>query len=728
MKIITPHKKNNFNLDAPSFTKYLLVLFLGVFAFSTVDAQTMIYEQDFEKEARFEKKGNRYYWDGLINSENYPTTEQAPNRNGKAGRFYLNKTGAGTTLGKTYRTEVVMGEKGVFDFGKEYWLSMDYMFTKWEHNEKGEYSLAPFQVHTTPARWGEGCGDFQFGALYFPFMMGVQNGKMAFTTYKKSMATPDWSAPLELHKWTTVVVHFKISYNDDGFVEAWKDGVKIVDVEGRNTYETYSDSDLPPAAYEKECANENARRPYIKMGVYKGNWRHKNLKYPSKGVERELYIDNYKLVTNTSTNPFISETLNIDSTQSLNVDGEEIPDLDDTLSIESVSTDSDGIGNNSGAGDDGDSSSDAVEIAVASNPSISNGGLTNSPSLVAHYTFDNITGVKVPDKSGNGNSAIRSGTKVVPGKIGNGLQFDGKSDYVVSGAFDVVGSEITLSAWIKVNDFGIHDARIISKATGSAEQDHYWMLSTIESNGSKLRFRLKANGQTATLIGTRNVPVGKWVHVMASYDGLSMRLYLDGKESGSMSKTGDISANPAAAIRVGDNPKTSARNFDGVIDDVRIYNQALSAEEISDTTGGTTPVPQPQSELKCSTPWRSASLTHYSSYPAGPSSEESTLYNGWTWKGQFYGLKGVQSESWVKSNNIVAVHLKDWDALGSKKLRIRQGNKEIIATAYDACSDADCDNCCTRNLGDNNFLIDLEKYTKQRFGSGSGTVQFQVCD
>ena len=67
---------------------------------------------------------------------------------------------------------------------------------------------------------------------------------------------------------------------------------------------------------------------------------------------------------------------------------------------------------------------------------------------------------------------------------------------------------------------------------------------------------------------------------MASYDGSSMRLYLDGKESGSMNKAGDISPNPAAAIRVGDNPKTSARNFDGVIDDVRVYNRAFSAVEI----------------------------------------------------------------------------------------------------------------------------------------------------
>jgi hypothetical protein len=129
----------------------------------------------------------------------------------------------------------------------------------------------------------------------------------------------------------------------------------------------------------------------------------------------------------------------------------------------------------------------------------------------------------------------------------------------------------------------------------------------------------------------------------------------------------------------------------------------------------------------CGTTWYTASLTNYTSYP-DPNSEECLLYNGCTWAGQFYGLNEVQSEAWVANTNIVAVHMKDWDWLGSKTIRIRQDSREIIATAYDACSDADCDGCCTDNLGDNDFLLDLEKHTEQRFGSGSGTVSFQVCN
>ena len=51
------------------------------------------------------------------------------------------------------------------------------------------------------------------------------------------------------------------------------------------------------------------------------------------------------------------------------------------------------------------------------------------------------------------------------------------------------------------------------------------------------------------------------------------------------------------------------------------------------------------------------------------------------------------------------------------------------ATVYDECSDSDCSGCCTANANANGigFLIDIEKYTMQRFGSGEGIVDWQLC-
>jgi hypothetical protein len=63
-----------------------------------------------------------------------------------------------------------------------------------------------------------------------------------------------------------------------------------------------------------------------------------------------------------------------------------------------------------------------------------------------------------------------------------------------------------------------------------------------------------------------------------------------------------------------------------------------------------------------------------------------------------------------------------------KTLRVRQDGRMIDVTVYDACSDSDCNGCCTQNARETGFLIDLEKYTMQRFGSDDGIVEWMCLD
>lgn len=125
--------------------------------------------------------------------------------------------------------------------------------------------------------------------------------------------------------------------------------------------------------------------------------------------------------------------------------------------------------------------------------------------------------------------------------------------------------------------------------------------------------------------------------------------------------------------------------------------------------------------------WKNADLTNYESYP-DPNSAECINYNGCLWSGYFAYVSGKQPESWVKANNIIAVHSKDGFKYKLKTFRLKQGNKQIDAKVYDMCSDSDCNGCCTKNSKNTGFLIDIEKYTKQRFGSGSGIVQWKCID
>ena len=134
------------------------------------------------------------------------------------------------------------------------------------------------------------------------------------------------------------------------------------------------------------------------------------------------------------------------------------------------------------------------------------------------------------------------------------------------------------------------------------------------------------------------------------------------------------------------------------------------------------------SKAVADTVWHQANLTWYTSWPE-PGSEECIEYNGCTWAGYFAGVEGQKSEEWVKEHNIIAVHEKDWNKYKLKTFRLRMNGSTIDAVVYDMCSDSDCDGCCTENAGEIGFLIDIEKYTRERFdGNGDGVVEWTCLD
>ncbi len=133
-------------------------------------------------------------------------------------------------------------------------------------------------------------------------------------------------------------------------------------------------------------------------------------------------------------------------------------------------------------------------------------------------------------------------------------------------------------------------------------------------------------------------------------------------------------------------------------------------------------------ETVADTVWHQANLTWYTSWPE-PDSEECIEYNGCTWAGYFAGIEGQMTEEWVSQHNIIAVHEKDWNQYKLKTFRLRMNGSTIDAVVYDMCSDSDCDGCCTENAGEIGFLIDIEKYTRERFdGNGDGIVEWTCLD
>ena len=143
---------------------------------------------------------------------------------------------------------------------------------------------------------------------------------------------------------------------------------------------------------------------------------------------------------------------------------------------------------------------------------------------------------------------------------------------------------MSIALWFKADDYSPSDVRLCSKSTGTSEQDHYWMLSIID--GPNLRFRLKTNGSTSTLVaGSGTLELGVWTHAVATYDGSAMRIYKDGVLVGSVGKSGSVSADPGVPAWIGRNPDGYGP-WDGIIDEVRIYERALSQDEIATLFSG----------------------------------------------------------------------------------------------------------------------------------------------
>ena len=210
----------------------------------------------------------------------------------------------------------------------------------------------------------------------------------------------------------------------------------------------------------------------------------------------------------------------------------------------------------------------------------------NALAPFAHWKLDDGTGPTAVDSVGGHDGTLVSNPDWVTGRLDGALDFNGTSDYVDAGTFDVSGSGLTMMGWFNAETIPTSDGRIVSKADGPNDFNAWWQLSTTDSGSNRyLRMRIKAGGTTTTLADSSvNLATGQWYFAVATYDNSgAMKLYLDGVEirSGTHSVTGPVDAGPTVPVAIGANG-TAERFFDGILDDVRVYDRALSATEISD--------------------------------------------------------------------------------------------------------------------------------------------------
>ncbi len=197
--------------------------------------------------------------------------------------------------------------------------------------------------------------------------------------------------------------------------------------------------------------------------------------------------------------------------------------------------------------------------------------------LVGHWKLDESSGTSAADNAGanTGTLSNMSGSEWTSGQVDGALEFDGSNDYVGCGngaSLKITGTEITMVAWVKWDSNNAWST-IAMKTSSGAWTDGYGLYAHSNSTVNFYVTRYNQNRATAAYAAD-----GLWHHVVGSYDGSNVRIWVDGVEGSPDSYTGSITdSNHAFEIGRG---YSNSYNFDGSIDDVRIYNRALSDAEV----------------------------------------------------------------------------------------------------------------------------------------------------
>jgi N-acetylneuraminic acid mutarotase len=206
------------------------------------------------------------------------------------------------------------------------------------------------------------------------------------------------------------------------------------------------------------------------------------------------------------------------------------------------------------------------------------------PNLVAYWKLDDGAGSETAaDSSGNGNTATLGSTPTGDtndptwgaGKIGGALDFDGIDDYALLDIADWVATEYTVALWVRAGALGQGvSTGIFANNDGSPSGAN---LQMDVDGGNPGDYRINYGG-TILAIGQASLD---WSFLTVTYDGSYVRSYIDGGYVGS-DFTGPPSAGTDFTHYVFGRSRAGGLYFDGFIDDVRVYDRALSAAEIAD--------------------------------------------------------------------------------------------------------------------------------------------------
>ena len=207
--------------------------------------------------------------------------------------------------------------------------------------------------------------------------------------------------------------------------------------------------------------------------------------------------------------------------------------------------------------------------------------------LVGYWNFDDndLNGTTLYDKSGYGNHGTNNGaTTSIGGVLKQAFEFNGSNDYVDLGIGTLGYKKLSVAVWFKYVDDGLCTASGGDPYEGLVSKDYCndFVLS-VQCSGSNINKVLTkvvntSGGSSGNLVSTTLVNDSNWHHAVVTADGTNVNIYIDGKYENQGALSGDVDDDNVRTT-IG-SYSTLVNYFNGTIDEVKIYNRALSAEEI----------------------------------------------------------------------------------------------------------------------------------------------------
>lgn len=188
------------------------------------------------------------------------------------------------------------------------------------------------------------------------------------------------------------------------------------------------------------------------------------------------------------------------------------------------------------------------------------------------------------DSSGNGLTATPTGTPTygVAGALGGdtnkAMTFDGSTNFLSAGTnalFDITAA-LSLECWINPADQSGNRYVIAKYNSGNAALQSY--LLYVKQYESAVLTVVTAGPTNNQLNSNAPLPIGQWTHVVGTYDGATMKVYVNGRLDTSLAKTGAMLVTAAPLVLAGRSGLVA--NLPGSLDEVAVYNVALTADQV----------------------------------------------------------------------------------------------------------------------------------------------------